>query len=145
MNLAHVHLVLNHFPVVGLYLSAILLGLGLIRKNEGYLKAGLLLVIVAGALVVPTYFTGEPAEDVIKEMQGFSEERVEEHEAAALFAICFTVLASLLAATACWISCKKKQIPYALVIGVFLLVLFTITVVSRTAYLGGMISHPEIR
>jgi uncharacterized membrane protein len=144
MNGAHIHLVLNHFPVIGLIFGILLLGTGLWRKSRDFVRAALLVTVLAGALTVPTYLSGEPAEDVIEGMPKFSEELVHEHESAALFALIFVSASGLAAALGLWLSIKNGDVPKKLSGGILLLMLFSLTVAARTNYLGGKISHPEL-
>ena len=73
MNGAHLHLLLNHFPLIGFVFSLLILGLGYVRANENFVRVGLLVILVSGVLAAPAYLAGEPAEDVIEKLPGFSE------------------------------------------------------------------------
>ncbi len=64
MDAAHVHLMLNHFPLIGMAFAIPLLLGAWIRKSEDLSRAGLTLVAVTGFLAVATLLTGEPAEEV---------------------------------------------------------------------------------
>jgi uncharacterized membrane protein len=145
MTGAHLHLLINHFPVIGLIFAIILLILAYLKPTDGYLRSALVILVVAGALAVPTYFSGEPAEDTIEKLSSFSKPLVHEHEEAGEFAIIFMSITGLLAAAALYFSFKTGKIPKALLIGVVALTLFTLTVVARTNYLGGKIGHVELR
>lgn len=145
INGAHIHLILNHFPLIGLFFSILIVGIGLYRSNESILRAGLLIAFIAGFLAIPTFLSGEPAEEVIEKMAGFSEHLVEEHEDAALFAVWTMGLTGVLAGLGLFFSLKKGYLPKPLKIAIVAIGLFTMTVVGRTNYLGGQISHPEIR
>lgn len=107
MNAAHSHLLLNHFPLIGFVFSFLLLALGQFRSNESYVRAGISIILVSGFLAVPTYLAGEPAEEVIKKLPGFSENLVEAHEEAAELAIWFIGATTLVAGVALWLSIKK--------------------------------------
>lgn len=145
MSGAHLHLLLNHFPIAGLLFSILILALGLWRGNTGFIRAGLLISAISGVLALATYLTGEPAEKVIEHLPGFLENLVEEHEEAAWYAVWTMGFTGLASATALFLSVKKGRIPKPLMILVVILSLFTFTVIARTNYLGGQISHSEIR
>lgn len=145
MNGAHIHLLLNHFPLIGLFFSTVILGLGLFRSNKEFVHAGLLITAISGVLTLPTYLTGDPAEDVLKSTPGFSKSLVHEHEEAAEFAAWSIGITAVLAAAALFLSFKKNHIPKALMIAIVVLQLFSLVVLARVSNLGGKISHPEIR
>lgn len=145
MNGAHLHLLLNHFPLIGLVFSILILALGLLRKYDGFVRSGLLIVVISGALAVPTYLTGEKAEKVIEHLPGFSEAILEEHEEAAEFAIWAISLTAVAAAAGLFFSIKRNRIPRPLIASIVALNLFSLVVIGRTNNLGGRISHSEIR
>lgn len=131
--------------MIGLVFSIIILGLGLIRKSEDFIRSSLLVAFISGALAIPTYLTGEPAEKVIEHSPGFSEALLEKHEEAAEFAVWAMGITAVAAAAGLFFSFKKNQIPKPLMISILTLNLFSLVVIGRTNNLGGKISHPEIR
>lgn len=145
MSPAHLHLILNHFPLIGFVFSILVLAVGLWRANQDFLRAGFLIIVVSGLFAIPTFLTGEPAEDMLEKSPGFSKELVEEHEKAADFALTFVEITAVAALASLVLSIKKGRAPKALVIATTVLNIFTLTVIARTNYLGGQISHPEIR
>ena len=61
MNLAHVHLLLNHLPPLGVLFGFLLLAAAVARKSGELVRASLVTFVLAALLAVPTYYTGEPA------------------------------------------------------------------------------------
>jgi len=62
MNLAHLHLLLNHFPTIGFIIGLTLYVAGLYAKSD-HIKQSALVVFVGIALItIPTYVTGNAAE-----------------------------------------------------------------------------------
>src|SRR5689334_19791194 len=100
MNWAHVHLVINHLPVILAPVAAAVLGAGLARKSGDLIRAGLVVMALAAITAAGAYFTGEPAEDVVKNLPAVSDSMIDEHEDAALFGVVFTALGGLLAVAA---------------------------------------------
>jgi hypothetical protein len=70
---------------------------------------------------------------------------IHEHEEAAEFAIWFSSLTALVSAAGLYYSVKKGRIPKPLIIAIVILHIHILTVLARTNYLGGQISHPEVR
>ena len=60
MNWAHIHLSLNHLPVVGTFFGVLLLLLALLRKSEELKRGSLGVFALTALLALPIYFTGEP-------------------------------------------------------------------------------------
>ena len=145
MNAAHLHLVLNHFPLIGLFVALLIFGFGFLRKDETHLRVGLFIIILSGLLAIPVFLTGEPAEEVIEHMPSFSEELVEEHEEAAGFAIWLVEATAVTALAGFYFSIKRGKLPRPLFYGIAALGLFTFAALARTNSLGGKISHPELR
>ncbi len=65
MNLAHLHLLLNHFPTVGMILGLAIF-LAALLWNSDHLKRTSLGVFLAIALIaMPTYMTGNAAQEIL--------------------------------------------------------------------------------
>ena len=58
MNPAHVHLALNHVPVVAAAVGVLLLGIGMARRSAALARAGLVTFVVAAALTGPVFLSG---------------------------------------------------------------------------------------
>ncbi len=145
MNGAEVHLALNHIPVFGSAFGALFLLVSVLRKNRGLQQAGLWLCLVAAVAAVPTYLTGEPAEDAVERLAGVDETRIEEHEEAALWALIGIETMGVAAAAALYLEQKSGQPPVRLIQACLILALVALAIVGRTAQLGGQIHHPEVR
>ena len=144
MTDAHLHLLINHFPIVGNVVSILLLVWALIRKSNELMKLALGFTILVTLFGYVSDFTGDEAEDQVKELSGITREAVHEHEEAADWAMDFlygTAAASLIALYLLVKNKKQAKIFIYLTLG---LALFTSTVLFRTGYLGGLIRHPEI-
>ena len=61
MTAAHLHLALNHIPVLGTLLGTVLLAYGLWQRQEPVRDVSLGLLVGVGAVAVAVYWTGEPA------------------------------------------------------------------------------------
>src|SRR6185503_5386269 len=97
MTWAHVHLAINHLPVVLVPVAIAMLSTAWAMKNAELRKAGLAWLVVAAITGGGAYFTGEPAEDVVEDLPGVSKPAIEEHEEAAMLAAVATGAAGVLA------------------------------------------------
>lgn len=144
MNFAHLHLVLNHVPVIGIPIALLFLGFGLWTKNAATQRFSLFTLIGLAAVVLPVYLTGEPAEEAVEHLPGVIESLIESHEDGAKFSLILTLLAGATAFVALWFQkqeARRKWINLG-VMGVAAVALLSLL---YTANMGGKIRHTELR
>jgi hypothetical protein len=145
MNLAHVHLILNHIPLLGIGFSILLLIIAMLRRSSELMNVALIFVILVALWAIPVYLTGEPAEEVVENLPGISEQLIEEHEEQAELAFIFievTGAFALISLFGRWYSDKLGQ---KLTVLTLVLLIVSGGLMAWTANLGGKINHPEIR
>jgi len=86
MSVTHLHLLLNHVPVVGSVGLVVLFALAAWRHSTELGKVALGLTVALAGVAVLVYFTGEPAASLVEHLPGFDERLVERHEEAAAVA-----------------------------------------------------------
>ena len=145
MNFAHIHLILNHAPIMGVGFGVLVLLYGLMRKSCEVVRASFLMFILSALLAVPTFFTGEPASEVLKGLPYFHEELSETHKAAALIAFIFAGITGVLSLVALFRLAKKKECKAPLTIAVLVIAVITLGFFIRAGQFGGKISHQELR
>ena len=144
MNAAHLHLALNHLPVVVTLVALVLLAVAFWRQADGLLRTGAAIALGAALVTAPAYLTGEPAEEQIEDMSGVKESLIERHEDAAdAAAVAVAVLG--LAAAGCLLRSRREPIPRRAAAALVALALIATALFGRAANLGGEIRHPEIR
>lgn len=144
MNIAHLHLILNHLPVIGLLFALALLGWGLARRNQTLMKASLVCLVAVALFTIPAFLTGEPAEKIAKPLPGTSNIHLEQHEDAAKAALVVTLVAGGTALLSLLLF-RTKAIAAWCGASVLLLTLVAAGLMAWTANLGGKVRHPEIR
>lgn len=144
MNWPHVHLLLNHVPVMGVPFGFLLLAAALARKSLELTKASLGVFAVVALLTIPVYLTGEPTEEVVEHLPGISESFIEEHEESALLSLVAIEILGVLA-VAGLVLFRGSSIPTWFVTTSLVLSLLAAVSVGWTANLGREIHHPEIR
>lgn len=146
MNPAHLHLLLNHAPVIGAIGAVLLLAYALLRRSPELTGAGLgVLVLVAVAGIV-VYLTGDPAEEVVEDLAGVSETIIESHEEAAMIATIILSAAGVVALAGLITSRRHSTgVPKGFAVSALLLAVASAAAMGYTANLGGMIRHTEIR
>ena len=143
MQPVHLHLMLNHLPVVGVIGATALLAYATWRGRDEVTRAALgsLVLIAVAATVV--FLTGEPAEEVVESLAGIDERAIERHEEWASIALGACIAAGTLG-LAVLLVYRGRRIPRA-VAGLALLVATGGSVIMGiTANLGGLIRHSEI-
>jgi hypothetical protein len=145
MNPAHLHLLLNHIPVIGIPFGTGLLIWGFLRKSQEVKTTALLVFVAIALLTIPTYLTGKAAEDPVEDLPGVSENLIENHETAATIALIATSILGGLALVRLLMASRFAAVGGPMTILVFVLSLGVAGWLARTANLGGQIRHSEIR
>lgn len=85
MNPAHIHLVLNHFSIIGSILGLALLAVAAIRNNRELIMVSFAFIVAIALVSIAVYFTGDPAKDQIERLEGVFPTVIDEHKAVADF------------------------------------------------------------
>jgi hypothetical protein len=144
MNPAHAHLVLNHIPVVGTIIGLIVLAYGMLRRSHEVRMAACFVLVLVALLAIPTFLTGEPAEELVEELPGVSHDVIHEHEEAAELAIWVIEIMGVAALVALLWNWKRGAVPAWLITVVLVTALAAVGTMGWTANLGAKIRHPEI-
>lgn len=145
MDPLHIHLLLNHFPVIGTIIGIALLMLGFISKSDAIKRASLAVVFGVALLAIPVYLTGEPAEERVEKSVGVSKTLIEEHEDAAMPALIAVEVTGFVALIGLFVSFRAPRFANVGFAAALILSLPTFWLMARTANLGGQIRHVEIR
>src|SRR5215467_1491323 len=143
MNLAHVHLLLNHFPTIGFGIALALYVVAIIGKKDDLKRASLVILFLIAAVAIPTYMSGNAAEEVLKD-KGVSSSAIRAHEDAALWAFIVMEITGFLAWLSLWQYRVVRRVPGWTTPIILILSLMSFAAMARTANLGGEIRHPEI-
>lgn len=145
MSAAHIHLVLNHLPLLGILFGALLLAYGLWRGSSDVQRASLGLLAIAGLSTIAVYLTGEPAEEIVEGLAGVSHDAIEAHEALGTYALVAGLLTGLTSLVALVLGAARERLSRGAVVLTLGLALAATALIGYTANLGGKISHPELR
>ena len=145
MNDAHLHMVVNHFPIIGTILGLGILITGMILKNNSVKNTAYVLFVVAAVFAAFSMGTGEGAEELVEEMPSVGKQIIHEHEemaeklAIVLYVLGVTSLGGLFLSYIK--SAKANLVSFVAVIVAVVAVFFA----QQTGTTGGEIRHTEIR
>jgi uncharacterized membrane protein len=144
MNATHIHLLLNHLPIIGTLIASAIMVWAIIKNNPKFkdFAAGLIVVLALSAIVVNT--TGESAEETVENIPGVTETALETHEDAAKPALILTLAAGLLCAVYLFFSIRKLPVRKSLFVACTVVTVLAFGAMARAGYYGGQIRHTEI-
>jgi hypothetical protein len=145
MDWTHLHLVLNHVPVLGTPFLLGLLWWSWLRRQAVTLRFCLGLFVVLAAASVAIKFTGDFAAEKVEGWQAIDKAWIGRHEESADQATTGVFLMGVAAVAALFLSRGGRATPRWVIVLLSLLALATFGLMVRTANLGGHIRHPEIR
>lgn len=145
MNLAHVHLLLNHFPTIGTLVALSLLLLGMIARSDDLRRASLGIFVALALIAMPTYMSGNAAEEIIRGNEGVSKALIEAHQSLALLAFIVLEFLGVVAWFGLWQHRRDGRMPALVLPVVLVLGAITMAFMGGAASVGGEISHAEIR
>ena len=145
MDLAHLHLLLNHFPTIGTIMGGGLFVLSLITNSDDLKRASLVVLLGISLIAIPTYISGNGAQDAVKSLPGVSKTLIETHEGAALVALGFIEVTGAFAWLGLWQFRRLARVPNWNLAVILVLTAVTFGLMARASNLGGEIRHGEIR
>jgi hypothetical protein len=145
MDWTHLHLALNHVPVLG---TPFLLGWLLwswARRQVVTLRLCLRLFVALAAASIAIKFTGDFTAEKVAAMPGIDQTLIKRHEESADQAATGVFFMGVAAGLALFLSRGGRATPAWALGGLAVLAVATFVLMARTANFGGHIRHPEIR
>ncbi len=143
MNAAQIHLLSNHIPLALPFIGILILLISIFIKSDIAKRIGYLILVLGGLFTIPTFLSGEGAEEIVEQI-GRSHDLIHEHEESAETFAYLNYLLALLAAFALWFNWKKANWEKYLFMAVLTLSIVAAGFALCTGESGGEISHPEI-
>ncbi len=144
MNLAHLHLLLNHWPVIGTLIAFGLFAFSFVGKNEDLRRAGLILFAAMALLSIPTFVTGVAAQGWMRQ-DSITTALMVRHENAALLTLGLLLVTGTLALAGLWQTNRDGRMSKGMTTAIILFATLTVIMVVRTGNTGGDIRHTEVR
>ena len=140
-----IHLILNHVPIIGMAFISLYLFIALCFRQLFMQKVSLWLLVGLAVLTVAVYLSGLGAEEPAKAVPGVSIAYLQLHEKVARLAtltVCFIGGITLLGLV---LLRKRVRLFTYFARGIFAMTLLGTALFILTGYLGGQITHTEIR
>lgn len=145
MNDAHLHMVVNHFPILGTIFGLGILIVGLLLKNKSVQHTAYVLFAIAAVFGLLSMNTGEGAEELVEDLPNVGKKIIHEHEEIAEKFVILLYLTGAVALLSLLMSvrnhAKAKFFAYATLI----LAIGTAVLSINVGTSGGEIRHTEIR
>jgi len=119
--------------------------LALIAKSDHLKQASLVILLGIALISIPTYMSGNGAQEAIKAMPGVSKALIEAHESAAFVAMIFMLATGGLSWLGLWQFRRLARVPAWNLAAILLLMAITLGLMTRASNMGGEIRHEEIR
>jgi uncharacterized membrane protein len=146
INAAHLHIILNHFPVIGSAIAIFVLLIGIVKKSDDVKKVSVLILVLTAFVTIPVYLSGEDAEEMIEgNYEDVDEEYIHAHEDFALYSFIAMNIAGAIALISMFLHKKPKTLPNSFAYFLLAVLIVVNGMMAYTANLGGKIHHPEIR
>lgn len=145
MDPVHIHLMLNHFPVIGMVLGFFLFLFAIRKRSGDLIKASLGGFILLALLAVPTYLSGAYAEKGVEHLSGVSESMIGLHEDAAAVALVGVAILGVMSLTGLMMFRRQGHFPAWFMVLTLVLSLVTVGMMAYTGNLGGKVRHTELR
>ncbi|MGA9637762.1 hypothetical protein [Flavobacterium sp.] len=145
MNDAHLHLMVNHFPILGLIFGFGILISGLVFRNNGIKNTAYSLFVVSAIFAFLSMYTGEGAEELVEDMPNIGHHIIHEHEEyAEKLALILYVLGAL---SIYGFYLNVKTHSRARLVSIIILFVAGIGLIFalKTGTSGGEVRHTEIR
>ena len=144
-TIVHLHLLLNHLPIIITGLALVLVAIAA-WKGDDFLARVALSFLIGGALsTLPSYFTGEGAEDAVRNLPDVSRDLIEQHQDIALVSALVIGALGVLAAWTLWRYRRPAVVPRMIVRCVVAGAIVGTALMAYTGLLGGQIRHSEVR
>lgn len=145
MTLAHVHLLVNHFPILGsLFVTALFIS-ALVFRSTLMQKVSLWFLVVIALLTAIAYATGDKAEAAVQGLPGISEQMIHLHANVARIGLGLMFITGVIALGGAVFYRKRPKLPLTLLISVLIVLLLNTVLFAYIGFLGGQIHHQEIR
>jgi uncharacterized membrane protein len=145
MNGAHFHILVNHFPIIGVIFGLLILIGGFILKNNTIKNTAYCLFVVSAVFGFLSMYSGEGAEELVEDIPTVGHQIIHEHEELAEKFVLVLYVTGLFSILAFITSLKNSKFAKLLSLITLLLSIVTTVLSVNVGLSGGEVRHTEIR
>jgi uncharacterized membrane protein len=145
MNDAHLHMVVNHFPIIGIILGFGILVTGIFLKNNSVKNTAYCLFIVGAIFAAVSMATGEGAEEIAENLPSVTDQIIEKHEELAEKLAIVLYALGVISIIGLFLNYKNHSKAIFVAYLAVLVAIAGIFLGKQTGTSGGEIRHTEIR
>src|SRR5262247_2795468 len=112
MNLANLHLLLNHWPIIGTMITFALFLVSLVGGRDDFKQVSLAMFSLIALLSIPAYMSGYAAQESLKDSPDISMNLVQTHQGAALLAFAFMEATGAVSLVGLWRFSRTVKNPF---------------------------------
>lgn len=163
MDIAYLHLITNHIPIVGVPFGLAVLLIGIWRNSYEIKAVSFLIFVFLGLATVGVFLLGQGGEDFVEDLAGVSHDAIEDHQGMATFALASVLAAAAVSALALVmygglgilrprfrkstgddeVIAPQHRFPMWVVVLIAVLSVASSAILGYTGRLGGKIRHTE--
>jgi hypothetical protein len=140
---AHLHVLVNHIPIVGLPVILLLLAWGIARREDAVVRTALIGTVVLAAGTWLADYTGDGAKDDIRHLSWYNKTLVTAHEDAGDQAEMVAIATGVVALATLVLARGGRGLRRSLVLVVLVLLAGSSVLAARAGWRGGKIRHNE--
>lgn len=152
MNIAHLHVMLNHFPIIGFMIGFALYAFSFVRthperENQDLRRVGLIIFAAIALVTIPTFASGTAAYQWMSTVKPdpILKALMLRHEGAAELALGLILVTGTLSLFGLWQTHRDGRMGTWTTRSVLLFATLSVIVATRAGNTGGDIGHPELR
>ncbi|WP_313717404.1 hypothetical protein [Kaistella carnis] len=145
MDELHLHLVVNHLPIIFPIVGIIILLIGIFTKSEVTKRNSYFIFILGAITSMVAMGTGEGAEDSATKIAGLSENLIKKHEDVSEIFAALTYVLGIISLVALIASFRNSVISKYAPFLVGILAVVALFFAQKAGTTGGEIRHTEIR
>lgn len=145
LSWVHIHLILNHFPIIGAIFGLLLLIFALVRKSKELKLASYWSFIIIALIAIPVYFSGTRAATFASNLPAVSDSIIHSHREVAEQSLIVLEILGVISLAALFLFRGAKKDPTWFTPTLLILAVIATGLVSWTGIRGGVIRHTEVR
>ena len=144
-NDAHLHLLVNHFPILGIIFGIGILISGFFLKNKSIKNVAYFLFIIAAIFAFFSMSTGEGAEEIVEDLPNIGHKIIHEHEEIAEKFSFILYILGVISILGLYTNIKNHSKTKIISLLVFSIAIIALFLAIKVGISGGEIRHTEIR